>query len=468
MKNLKIKFQLALLCSAFLLISNVTVSQTKQQENKEIQPLKLGEQVPDLNLGDIYAGGIKGLKNAKVSDFRGKLLMLDFWATTCGFCIQQFPKLSKLQEEFGDGLQILPVGFSKKVNGGSVKEAIDKWKGTYQEMKVPTVIAEDDNNELSKLFPYVTMPTIVWISKDGKLLGVTDYHALTKQNIADLLLEKKLNFRGEKDEVKGRFYSPEKPFLISNTNQGQGKGYRSILIGNIDSLYSSPGLQKVTDEKGKERVFALNTTIFEMFGGALAKISREYLFLMGFSGQKRMVVDKSLVSRGYQARYEVEHADNWIYDEFIKNSQFNYEFIPDKKVENDAVLFKIVLGDLKSKFKVRAGIEKRKMPVYALVKSSNYNALEIPTQNIDYRITNKVGETEYESTTESTIGQLNGAINSYSKKFIIDETGLKRIRIKYPYSARTPSDFKTALNKCGLDLIEVEREMEVLVIKDAK
>ncbi len=76
------------------------------QDQAAIQPLTIGDAIPDIVFGKMinYAS-----PTAKLSDFAGKLVILDFWATWCSSCIHNFPVLDSLQKQFAGRLQILLV-----------------------------------------------------------------------------------------------------------------------------------------------------------------------------------------------------------------------------------------------------------------------------------------------------------------------------------------------------------------------
>ena len=58
----------------------------------EIKPLKIGDKVPDIEFKNII--NYKS-KTARLSDFKGKLVILDFWGTWCTSCIAAFPKMEE-------------------------------------------------------------------------------------------------------------------------------------------------------------------------------------------------------------------------------------------------------------------------------------------------------------------------------------------------------------------------------------
>lgn len=45
----------------------------------------------------------------RVSDFKGKLLIIDFWESWCGPCLQVFPSLDQLRDEYPDNFEVLAV-----------------------------------------------------------------------------------------------------------------------------------------------------------------------------------------------------------------------------------------------------------------------------------------------------------------------------------------------------------------------
>ncbi|HVI50507.1 MAG TPA: TlpA disulfide reductase family protein [Candidatus Sulfotelmatobacter sp.] len=96
-----------------------------------------------------------------LDDFKGKLVVLDFWATWCGPCRTEFPALDRLQEKLGDkGLVVVPVSIDRK---GML--AVDRF---YDEMK-PAHLGRflDDERTMSDAFGIRALPTTVIIDRQG-------------------------------------------------------------------------------------------------------------------------------------------------------------------------------------------------------------------------------------------------------------------------------------------------------------
>jgi len=69
---------------------------------KNSQPAQIGTQAPNFTVND-------GQKSVSLNQFRGKTVVLNFWATWCGPCIQEVPSMVALQKELGDRVVVLAV-----------------------------------------------------------------------------------------------------------------------------------------------------------------------------------------------------------------------------------------------------------------------------------------------------------------------------------------------------------------------
>jgi thiol-disulfide isomerase/thioredoxin len=109
----------------------------------------------DFNLQDMNG------RNVKLSDYRGKVVVLDFWATWCPPCRASIPGLEKLHKTYKDkGLVVLAVSLDQ---GGwdDVKTFLSEYGVTY------TVLQGTD--DVSELYQVRTIPMILVVDKAGKI-----------------------------------------------------------------------------------------------------------------------------------------------------------------------------------------------------------------------------------------------------------------------------------------------------------
>jgi thiol-disulfide isomerase/thioredoxin len=101
-------------------------------------------------------------KPVKLSDFKGKAVLLNFWATWCEPCKIEMPWFIELQHKYGpQGLQV--IGIAEDDSG---PEAITKFA---QEMKVDYPILQG-KNVVGDAYGAEFLPTTVYIGRDGKIV----------------------------------------------------------------------------------------------------------------------------------------------------------------------------------------------------------------------------------------------------------------------------------------------------------
>lgn len=115
-----------------------------------------GKQAPDFTLQDLDG------KPVKLSDFRGKAVLLNFWATFCGPCKVEMPWLVELQKQYGpQGLQIVGVALDD-----SGKDTIQKYA---KEMGVNYTILQGQDS-VGDAYGAVGLPATYYINRNGKIV----------------------------------------------------------------------------------------------------------------------------------------------------------------------------------------------------------------------------------------------------------------------------------------------------------
>lgn len=139
----------------------------------------LAQPAPDFRFTDSESG-----KTMMLSDLRGQVVYLDFWASWCAPCRQSFPFMNELHERYKDrGLRILAV---------NVDESRDDAERFLETTPADFRIVYDSNASIPPLYNVRAMPTAYYIDHKGQVIDtkmgfrLAD-RAATEQRLVELL-----------------------------------------------------------------------------------------------------------------------------------------------------------------------------------------------------------------------------------------------------------------------------------------
>ena len=141
---------------------------------------------PDLTLRDLDG------KDLSLAQYKGKVVLVNFWATWCEPCQVEIPWLIEMQQKYADrGFTVLGIAMDEE--GASVvtpwvtKERFDV-NGSKSQMNYPIVIGDDAAAD--KFGGLLGYPTSVLINRDGKIIkritGIISYDEISKSIEAQL------------------------------------------------------------------------------------------------------------------------------------------------------------------------------------------------------------------------------------------------------------------------------------------
>ena len=122
--------------------------------------------------------------NLRLAEQRGRVVMVNFWATWCGPCRQEMPHLNRLYEKYrASGFVLLGVNVDDDTRNAAEL-------ATKLGLKFPVLL--DTDKGVSKLYDLSTMPSTVLIDRDGKVRYVhrgylTGYEDTYDKQIRELL-----------------------------------------------------------------------------------------------------------------------------------------------------------------------------------------------------------------------------------------------------------------------------------------
>ncbi len=117
-------------------------------------------------------------KEIALSDFSGKGIVLNFWASWCGPCINEMPSIQRAYEEYGDEVEFVVVnltGWEYNMNDG--KKFIEESGYTFP-------VYYDLMGTASQIYGFDSIPRTFFVDKDGNIAdkhtGMISYTALTR------------------------------------------------------------------------------------------------------------------------------------------------------------------------------------------------------------------------------------------------------------------------------------------------
>ncbi|MBX2914694.1 MAG: redoxin domain-containing protein [Cyclobacteriaceae bacterium] len=379
----------------------------------------------------------------RLSEYKGKLLIIDFWATWCSPCIAMFPKTDSLQKKFSDKVVFLPVTYQSKEEVTKLFSKASRLKN----IRLPMVTGD---KTLHELFPHKELPHYVWIGRDGVVKAITGHHEVNEATINKMLTEPSQSLTEKKDAMK--VYNPEVPLLFQPIGiEQEHMLFQSMLTRYVEGVQSR--FDVIRDEQGSvTRITMANAWIQLMFALAWSDETRYF-------SRNRIVLDVKDPS-GVISNQEGAPFKAW-----LRDHAWCYELIvPSHLLAN---VFEIMRSDMTRLFpQYIASVEKRAMPCLVLVRTSDNDKIKSSqasaVTNVDafsLSITN--------SSIQLLVSQLNHYLQHLNKP-VIDETGYKgNVDINLDARLSSVDDLRRALKAYDLDLIEKKHDIEVLVIRDA-
>ena len=137
------------------------------------RPPRIGTAAPDFTLQDAD-------RKVILSEFRGKVVVLNFWATWCGPCVEEMPSLVQLQQRFKNkGVTVL--GVSIDVDG-------DAYHKFLKDYKIDFLTVRDPDQKASNVYGSFKWPETYIIDREGivrrKFIGAVEW---SQPEIVDFL-----------------------------------------------------------------------------------------------------------------------------------------------------------------------------------------------------------------------------------------------------------------------------------------
>ena len=150
-------------------------------QSSKYEPLTVGKVAPDFNLPDLNE------KEIRLSDFRGKVVFVNFWATWCKPCREEMPSMEVLYKNFEkDGLVILAISIDRVTTKRDIPPFVKALNLTF-----PILI--DSWGQTDKRYKLLGVPETYIIDQQGilreKVIGPRDWTMLDNLQVVTQLLK---------------------------------------------------------------------------------------------------------------------------------------------------------------------------------------------------------------------------------------------------------------------------------------
>ncbi len=193
----------------------------------QVKASAVGSMAPEFELKDLEGNRVK------LSSFRGKYVLVDFWASWCGPCRKEIPNIKQVYNSFADkGLVVIGV---------SVDQNEEEWRQAVKEEQVQYLQLSDIEGTTWKLYNFNGIPFITLISPEGVIL---------ERSLRGVELRKKVE-----EYLLGNRYAPVKKGMDKINEQ-----YNTVVEeyrGAKDVLKKAEMWEKVKVERQKRADFLL-------------------------------------------------------------------------------------------------------------------------------------------------------------------------------------------------------------------
>ena len=411
------------------------------------QELKVGDTLPPelWNLPLNVISHPSGKETITLNEYKGKPVILDFWATWCTPCVAMLPKMDSLQKEFAKQVQILALTYQTTKE---VDEFMKKYiRRTGRELKLTMVIEE---KALHRVFPHIYIPHYVWISEEGTVKAITGHEEITAEKIRSFLRNGETTLTTKADPTSIA-YDSGKPFLV-NGNGGDGRNlvYQSVLTRYTEGL--PDGFSIRLDSMGNGKLSLFNVPLHWYYLKAYGADSVWF-------GPNRTEVHM-------KEPHRVVYSDSCgPYEDWKNRYTYCYQLV--LSAASRLNLFNALREDLSRMFPdIEATIEPRRKLCWVLSRVEGYK-IPLASEGAYVSRMEPTGYTLQNGRLKGLVSNMNMFVLQQSAIPLIDETGITH-KVSLQINARLNDMVSVSkeLEKYGLQITQEYRDINVLVLRD--
>lgn len=371
---------------------------------------ELGKPVPNYEFINILNSEQNQIS---LNDLKGKLVILEFWATWCGPCIPAMKKLDSLQNDYGDKIEIITVS-------NESKERLEKF---INSSNTSLRIVSDTTH--SQNFKYKVIPHSIIIDKNGIVRAITSPENIDKKVIENLLVDNEIDI-----ELKDDFYID--PNLQVETIETIANSDYRIELKSYDQEKRG-GTRLLTDTEG-------NINGVEIWNSTIPRL---YQTLFDVASPSRMIFKDSLSEKDYP--YEKEYQYNFMIQ------------VSDKYQEKWR---EVGIKFLNENFDTNAKQAIDSLECYVL-KNVDNSIKPSESESTEYMFMGTILKSK-----KIKISQIAEYLENFTPIPVLDKTNLNdEYDIDFEWQAEDPKTIHSELKKYGLELVRAEEKLPVEIME---
>ncbi|HWV71165.1 MAG TPA: TlpA disulfide reductase family protein [Pseudosphingobacterium sp.] len=425
-----------------------------------IKPLQIGDNIPstlwNVPLQMIKAGQ-EGTTTATLNDYRGKLIILDFWATWCKSCLLTMPKMHNLQKRFSQDVSLIPSTYEPpdkiipflKIPADSSLAAVKKnFHGIV------------NGSMLNKFFPHRSLPYLVVINKQGIVAALTEPLSVDENTLSEFLTDSTKTLYPKKEKL-------EKPLLGNQMIESTKPLYYSMFTGFLEK-YMFPTGTEVDSSAGTKWHYYINKPILQLY--ALA-----YKSALPRTPNKRIL----LVENPQKFEYSYQRSNSFS----TRTQSYSYEAVLPLSMDEEAIKMKMV-DDLNYHLGLHAKTIKVKMDCLVLksyepkTETKSVGAFTLVVKGkkrkpIDDKVHDEPNHSTYfKNAPVRILGGLIEAIypqinEGYILPTVINELPKKgNVNLYFSQAIHSINDLIAVLKSQGVEACLENREMEFFILSE--
>lgn len=393
-------------------------------------PLRVNSVVPDLKFKQLLHGD----REIKLSDFKGKYILLDFFSKNCTSCIQNMPSLAAFQEKYKDQLQV--IALSHDENPEKVVNLFNRIKA-LKDLKLLVVQATP---EATKLFPHAGVPFTVLLDNERKVRSIPGWEYLTEKQFEAIIKDKNLK-------------APEAALLTSEISRKSF--WEQGWLTDSTLLYSTVLTKHVRGVSINSKINLpgdrLQLTQTSPLAGLYAMAYYQSIKIFDNEWKFRVVLEQS---QGPE----------------LLNTRYCYQaIVPDyTKTNGMGYVYEYLKQDLFKYFQYNVRVEKRKFKYYSISTNDTTSQYSLPIggENESYTL---ASADNIEFSNEGLRG-ISIAVGQYyltDNLVSCESKSRKRYNFSLPRKVKDLEELKRLLLKQGIFLTEKEEERDFLILTPA-